>query len=209
MTSLPIINQGRAYYAGSEFESEVQDEIDQLQTDVAAINSDLAILSGEVATLQTDVATLQSNTDPVMVQYYSVAPNDSALPGNTYALINGQTATTGTLPETQFTISSPGILQYIGGPAAFFLINYSVSGFIDSGTFPITFTLQRNATLLPSSTQIQRFSLDVTDFQTVSGFALTPLVTNDTISLRGRLEDASANILTADNICLNIVKVGV
>lgn len=203
MTSLPIINQGRSYYSGSEFETQIQDEIDQLQTDVGAINADLIILADEIATLQ-------SNTDPVMVQYYSVAPNDSSLPGNTYALINGQSATSGDLPETQFTISSPGILQYIGGPTAFFLINYSVSGFIDSGTFPITFTLQRNVSLLPSSSQSLTFGFDpVSTLSSVSGFALTTLVTNDTISLRGRIEDASPNVLTANNICLNIVKVGV
>lgn len=205
-----------SYFNGSVPLYVSEGQIDSLVIDITNLQMEVGTLEGQVDdntmninTLNNEIIAIDTALNGQMIQYYKdtdTTTDVTLTPGNTFVLVTGYTGISLGLPGN-FVVSSPGILQYQGINQAFFLINYSISGFIDSGTFPIGFCLQKNSALLASSQQIQSMTLTVNDFKSVSGFAITSLANNDTISLRARVIDASPNVLSIGKVCITINKI--
>lgn len=196
------------YVSDSQIENLIID-VTNLQMEITTLEEQVNDNTMNITTLNNEITSFDNALSGQMIQYYKATDttNDVTLtPGNTFVLITGYTGISLGLPGN-FVVSSPGILQYQGTNTAFFLINYSISGYIDSGTFPIGFCLQKNSALLDSSQQIQTMTLTVNDFKSVSGFAIASLSTNDTISLRARVIDASPNVISIGKVCITITKI--
>lgn len=180
MTSLPIINQGRSYYAGSELETEVETNRQEIVDIEVTIAPDMA-QDFKQGTGFVNVPLIAGSFIPM-----EGSDSISILPGNW---------------------NNVGSLhyQYEGTITAFYLIGYTVSGLLTTISEAITFAIRHNSTILSASANVQHYN--TSEYVTTVGFVLIEILPNDTIRLEADLLGAINDTLKVENVNLIMTKI--